>query len=591
MLDPLSRLAIRHGTDKFGYHDYTPNYHKLFGRFRDRPLRLLEIGVGGYQDEDRGGQSLAVWRDYFPQGQITGIDIQKKVLDLGPRVRILQGSQVDPDFLARVVAERGPFDLIVDDGSHRNEHVVESWKILWPTLAPGGVYVAEDVQTAFMPRFGGSLTLDPPNSVGFFADILVRLFGDDPALDGIVAMERFHNMIALHKAGADRWPGLWGSNAFDRLPERPKVTVAGGALPVQGRLSGAAVTMRAPGTLAGLPPQDAVILHGADPAGLRAGLAALGESGLLILPGPCPAELLADLHDRFVQVDQREIRIHYPRADLDPVCTQVQGIERHPDGVILIKAPNDWPSNFAFDPDHPQAAAAIAAIEAELLANGAEETGYVQFANMLTNTRGREAARPWLERLDAMGATARVYYQLAGGLAQKDRDFARAADLFAAALTQYRDDPLFLLNLAAMQMARGDLPAARATADHALAVHPRDVNLHLQMVRIAERQKDWDTAISHARRASDIAPPARKGRTLAALGEALAGAGRADEAETVLRDALAADPGAAARVWRALSGVLHTRGAADEARAAAEKAVELSPQTREYRDWQARLSA
>lgn len=590
--DALTRLAIRHGTDKYGYHDYTPNYHKLFSRFRDIPLRLLEIGVGGYQDEDRGGQSLAVWRDYFPQGQITGIDIQKKVLDLGPRVKILQGSQVDPDFLAQVVAERGPFDLIVDDGSHRNEHVVDSWKILWPTLAPGGVYVAEDVQTAFMPRFGGSLTLDPPNSVGFFADILIRMQGDDPALADVVAVERFHNMIALHKAGAEPWPGLWGSNALDRLPERPKVTVAGGALPVQGRLAGAAVTMRAPDALSGLPPQDAVIQHGADPAALRAGLAALGETGLLILPGAPSDDMLADLHDRFVQVDQREIRIHYPKADLDPVCTQIYGIERHPDGVILIKAPNDWPSNFAFDPDHPQAAAAMAVIEAELVAHGAEENGYVQFANMLTNTRGRDAARPWLERLDAIGATARIYYQLAGGLAQKDRDFARAADLFAQALTHYRDDPLFLLNLGAMQMATGDLPAARATADHALAVHPRDVNLQLQMVRIAERMGDHDTAIAHARRAVDLAPPARKGQALAALGEALAAAGEPEEAETTLRDALSADPrGGAARVWRTLSGVLHARGAGDEALQAAEKAVELSPQTREYRDWQARLSA
>ena len=204
-LDPLTRLAIRHGTDKFGFHDYTPRYHKLFARFRDRPLRLLEIGVGGYQDEDRGGQSLAVWRDYFPQGEITGIDIQKKVLDLGPRVRILQGSQVDADFLARVVADRGPFDLIIDDGSHRNEHVVESWRLLWPTLAPGGVYVAEDVQTAFMPRFGGSLTLDAPNTVGFFADVTERLGRDDPdiaeAVGALAPIRRPSAKVAARTSG------------------------------------------------------------------------------------------------------------------------------------------------------------------------------------------------------------------------------------------------------------------------------------------------------------------------------------------------------------------------------------------------------
>ena len=60
MSDPLTRLAVIYGTDKFGYHDYTPNYHCLFQHLRDKPIKMLEIGVGGYGDEDRGGQSLEV---------------------------------------------------------------------------------------------------------------------------------------------------------------------------------------------------------------------------------------------------------------------------------------------------------------------------------------------------------------------------------------------------------------------------------------------------------------------------------------------------------------------------------------------------
>ncbi|MFV0302744.1 MAG: hypothetical protein ACK5IP_18065, partial [Paracoccus sp. (in: a-proteobacteria)] len=114
MIDPLSRLAILHGTDKFGYHDYTPHYHQVLGHLRDRPLRMLEIGVGGYGYEDRGGESLATWRDYLTQAQITGLDIQAKSMDFGPRVRIVQGSQVDADCLSALVAERGPFDVILD---------------------------------------------------------------------------------------------------------------------------------------------------------------------------------------------------------------------------------------------------------------------------------------------------------------------------------------------------------------------------------------------------------------------------------------------------------------------------------------------
>jgi len=81
MNDPLTRAAILAGTDKFGYHDYTPNYFKMFAHLRDAPIKVLEIGVGGYADDDRGGQSLEVWRDFFPNAEITGIDIQKKTMD------------------------------------------------------------------------------------------------------------------------------------------------------------------------------------------------------------------------------------------------------------------------------------------------------------------------------------------------------------------------------------------------------------------------------------------------------------------------------------------------------------------------------
>lgn len=584
-LDPLTRLAIRHGTDKFGFHDYTPRYHKLFARFRDRPLRLLEIGVGGYQDEDRGGQSLAVWRDYFPQGEITGIDIQKKVLDLGPRVRILQGSQVDADFLARVVADRGPFDLIIDDGSHRNEHVVESWRLLWPTLAPGGVYVAEDVQTAFMPRFGGSLTLDAPNTVGFFADVTERLGRDDPDIAEAVAVERFHNMIALHKAGPASWPGIAGSNALDALPPDARIAVAGGpALP--GRLSEAR-----PMTPGAAP--DALILHAATPEGVGAALEAMGAAGVLLLPGPLSADMRAYLTARFVEVDHREIAVTYPRAPVGPHARVIAGIECHRDGAIIIKGPNDWPSNFAFDPDHPQAAAAIAAIATTLETDGAEENGYLAFANMLSTVRGRDAARPWLARLGAVGSRARTYFQLAGGLAQQDRGFAEAAALFADGLAAFPGDAQFALNLGSAELALGNVDAAARATQAGLDAHPRDVNLLLLMGRIAARQGDHGQAVNMAERAVAAAPPTRRARAQAALGEALVAAGRSAEAEGALRAALA-DGGrdaAFARTWRALSAVLSEQGAAEEARAAAEKAVELSPRTREYRDWQARLSA
>jgi cephalosporin hydroxylase len=154
--DPLTRLAIVHGTDKWGAHFYTPVYHRLFAHLRDKPVRLLEIGIGGYQFAKLGGASLAMWADYFPRGQILGIDVSAKTLDIGPRVVVRQGSQDDAAFLTRMSAEHGPFDIVIDDGSHVPAHVTASFHILFPLLADGGLYVIEDVQTTFWPQFGGS---------------------------------------------------------------------------------------------------------------------------------------------------------------------------------------------------------------------------------------------------------------------------------------------------------------------------------------------------------------------------------------------------------------------------------------------------
>ncbi len=214
-MDPLTELAIRHGTDKFGLHDYMPVYWKLFRDWRDRPLRLLEIGVGGYGAPDAGGESLAMWRDFFANAEITGIDIARKTLDLGPRVAIRQGSQTDAGFLEALSAERGPFDIVIDDGSHRNDHVIATFETLFPLMPKPAIYVVEDAQTAWMPRFGGSGDLRPPNLLAYFADLFCRVDhvekaaaaggGADPLAATVAGMERYHNIVAIHR-GENTYP-------------------------------------------------------------------------------------------------------------------------------------------------------------------------------------------------------------------------------------------------------------------------------------------------------------------------------------------------------------------------------------------------
>lgn len=151
----LEDLARSYGVDKLG-HGYIPAYEAHFGPRRDRELTLLEIGIGGYKEPLSGGHSLMMWRDYFPLGRIIGVDVHEKRFDAGERVTMLRGNQGDREFLQRLAAEHGPFDIIIDDGSHINAHRNLTFRELFPHVSSDGVYVLEDLHTSYWKRrYGG----------------------------------------------------------------------------------------------------------------------------------------------------------------------------------------------------------------------------------------------------------------------------------------------------------------------------------------------------------------------------------------------------------------------------------------------------
>lgn len=122
--------------------NYLHHYESHFESLRDRPVNLLEIGVND-------GCSLRLWRDYFPKGQIHGLDINPKCVDhCAERIDVLWGDQGDSRVL-EIVAMHGPFDIIIDDGSHYVPHILMAFSFLWPHVKPGGFYVMEDMRISY----------------------------------------------------------------------------------------------------------------------------------------------------------------------------------------------------------------------------------------------------------------------------------------------------------------------------------------------------------------------------------------------------------------------------------------------------------
>lgn len=152
----LTDLAIEFKTDKWGSHRYTPHYQTHLGRWRNERFTLLEIGIGGYAREGAGGASLRMWKQFFPNAQIVGLDIEDKSFVDEDRIRSYRGSQTDEALLRRIVEDHGSIRVVIDDGSHRPAHIRETFRILFPLIEPEGIYVIEDTQTSYWPEWGGS---------------------------------------------------------------------------------------------------------------------------------------------------------------------------------------------------------------------------------------------------------------------------------------------------------------------------------------------------------------------------------------------------------------------------------------------------
>lgn len=165
---------------------YFPVYESAFGD-RNRPVRMLEIGV------NLGG-SLELWRKYFTHTDsvIVGIDYNEKcsqLADPAHNMHVRIGKQQDREFLQSVVDELGPFDIVVDDGSHIPSFTLKSFQFLFVHgLKDDGVYMVEDLHACYhttnAPPF-------PDNDPGYAG-------ADDGSPQFVTVVQRLMDVMHAH---------------------------------------------------------------------------------------------------------------------------------------------------------------------------------------------------------------------------------------------------------------------------------------------------------------------------------------------------------------------------------------------------------
>lgn len=129
---------------------YFDIYDRYFSEWRGTDVHILEIGVSH-------GGSLQMWKDYFgPAARLFGVDINPYCKNFeDEQTTIFVGDQGDRSFLDQLVQQLPRLDIVIDDGGHFMKQQINTFEVLYPHLAPTGLYICEDIHTSYWRYFGG----------------------------------------------------------------------------------------------------------------------------------------------------------------------------------------------------------------------------------------------------------------------------------------------------------------------------------------------------------------------------------------------------------------------------------------------------
>ncbi|WP_211178299.1 MULTISPECIES: hypothetical protein [Brasilonema] len=230
----LSKTAAIYSHDEWPRLRFAHRYQSHFAPLKWKKLKILAIGVGGYENKKLGGEALKTWKTYFPNSMVYGLDIIDKRYLEEDRIKIFHGDQNDENFIQEVLAETGELDIIIEDGSSANEHHINAFYTFFPALKDGGIYAAENIHHSYWPSLkgekwsnlakdsfelqnwitvGGSLDLNDPTTVmNMFKRLVDGLNyqeflnpGYSPSYfdENTISIQFYHNLVILYKGKND----------------------------------------------------------------------------------------------------------------------------------------------------------------------------------------------------------------------------------------------------------------------------------------------------------------------------------------------------------------------------------------------------
>lgn len=140
------------GTDKESQHYYVSSfYDEAFLPYKEKEVNVLEIGINT-------GGSLLLWRDYFINGKIFGVDLINCIqrpydfsfgdypYEYVDTVNFKNIKMFFEDAYSEVFLSKIPsMDIIIDDGPHSFESQIKCLNMFLPKLKTNGLFVIEDI--------------------------------------------------------------------------------------------------------------------------------------------------------------------------------------------------------------------------------------------------------------------------------------------------------------------------------------------------------------------------------------------------------------------------------------------------------------
>jgi hypothetical protein len=148
----LAELVDNTKTDKNTGHSYLGLYEKLLKSKKTTAKNILEVGIGDF-DEKNGG-SIKLWRDFFTNATIYGLDILpiSRVMDeLLNDERVILYTSIDAYneefFKTHFLNKNIKCDFMLDDGPHSLKSMIQFIKLYSQIMTDDGILIIEDVQS------------------------------------------------------------------------------------------------------------------------------------------------------------------------------------------------------------------------------------------------------------------------------------------------------------------------------------------------------------------------------------------------------------------------------------------------------------